>query len=426
MRRYLLTIFVLCILITGVKPPTACAEPMPQINVLIDELPVKFDVQPVIKDGRTLVPFRALAESLNVKVNWDNTKKTVTAADNNTTIILNTGNTTAYINNKPLTLDVPPLILNGRTLIPLRIFSEAFKCKVDWDNSVKTVRIISPPKSMTVVGFYALGGGNSRSWDDLFGTPYPETTPCNTDIVGELGFGWYSLDQQGYLATQSTTGWKRPDGWQNVLNTIANYDIKPEMTVHLTDKDSAIVNILNNPASVNRAVYTITEEARLYYKGVNLNFEGLGYRENGEQLAKTRQKFNEFVTLLAKELHSAGLSLTLTIHPLNSAYPGYDYKSLGQAADCIIIMAHDYGPKPEPASLVIQAVTMALKEVPADKLILGVSIPSETPVSIISKIGIAKRYNLKGISLWRLGLVSDEIWNSLRQNIIPRIINAHE
>lgn len=278
---------------------------------------------------------------------------------------------------------------------------------------------------MTVVGFYALGGGNSKSWDDLFGVPYPENTPGNTDIVNELGFGWYSLDQQGNLLTQSSTGWRRPEGWQSVLNTISKYDIKPEMTVHLTDKDGAIANILNNPDSVNTAVYTIAAEAKLYYKGVNLNFEGLGYRENGEQLSETRQKFNKFVVLLSQELHSAGLSLTLTIHPLNSAYPGYDYKSLGQAADCIIIMAHDYGPKPEPASLVIQAVTMALREVPADKLILGISVPSETPVSIISKVGIAKRYNLKGISIWRLGLVTDEMWSSLRQTIQTRIINTN-
>lgn len=48
------------------------------------------------------------------------------------------------------------------------------------------------------------------------------------------------------------------------------------------------------------------------------------------------------------------------------------------------------------------------------------SIPSETADSILSKVGVAKRYNLQGIAIWRLGLVSDKMWTALRSGVQPR------
>lgn len=45
--------------------------------VLLDGLPVTFDVYPVIQNGRTLVPFRAIVEALNVKATWDDAAQTV-------------------------------------------------------------------------------------------------------------------------------------------------------------------------------------------------------------------------------------------------------------------------------------------------------------------------------------------------------------
>ncbi|OPX90574.1 MAG: hypothetical protein A4E53_00966 [Pelotomaculum sp. PtaB.Bin104] len=96
---------------------------------------------------------------------------------------------------------------------------------------------------------------------------------------------------------------------------------------------------------------------------------------------------------------------------------GYDYQALGGLADRIIIMAYDYGAKPEPLDLVIEAVEMAGAVVSPEKLVLGISIPSETAESLQAKVGVAKRYGLDGIAIWRLGLVSDEMWNGLRSTI---------
>lgn len=419
MQKWFCTFALVLALVGGLALPAFAQEQEAEqqnIPVLIDGLPVAFDVQPAIENGRTLVPFRAIAQALHVAVSWDGDTQTVSATDGETSVRLQIGNTTAYHNDVPITLDVPPVIQNGRTLIPLRFFSEAFNCEVVWDGPNNTVRITSPPQEMVVTGFYALGDSKTSSWTDLFGKPYPETSNGNTDVVGELALGWYSLDRDGNLLTRSRTGWQRPDGWEKVLEAATDYKLKTEMVIHVTDGDDTISSLLMNMDAMTMAVNDITKESVLY-QGINLDFEGLGYQDDGEQLKAVQDHFNYFVRLLAEKVQAAGLDLTLTLHAPNSAYSGYDYKSLGEVADRIIIMAYDYGTRPEPDSLVMQAVEQALTVVPKEKLLLGIAIPSENPESILTKVGIAKRYQLGGIALWRLGLLTEEMWDALRKTV---------
>lgn len=416
MKRVVLLFVTTVFMLAAMSALPAFAQPTAPISVTVDGLAVAFDVHPAIRDGRTLVPFRAIAEDLNVNVNWDSTVQTVHATDGSNTLRLQIGSTTAYLNGTETALDVPPLIIDGRTLIPLRVFSEAFGCEVVWNANARLVTITSPPQPMTVVGYYALGDSRTSSWTNLFGRPYPETAPGRTDVVGELALGWYSLDTQGNLLTESTTGWQRPAGWENVLQAAAQYGLGTEMVVHMTNRDRALESMLRSRTAVEQAVAQIKREAALY-DGVNLDLEGLGLSAAGAELTRIRQDFTAFVSLLAAELRPAGKRLTLTLHAPNSAYKGYDYRALGASADRIVIMAYDYGPKPEPDHLVRSAVEAAASAVPAHKLILGISAPSETPASLVAKVGIAKRYKLDGIALWRLGLISDDMWDGLRRSV---------
>jgi len=386
------------------------------IQILLDGLPLKFDVPPIIKEGRTLVPFRVIAENLHINVLWDSATQTIKGETETSSLLLQIANNTALVNGQAVLLDVPPEISNDRTLIPLRFFSENLGCLVDWNQSEQTVIITSLPQKMPISGFYALGGGNSSSWGNLFKKSFPETERGNTDLVRKIALGWYSLDKSGNLLTESTTGWQRPSGWEKVLEAAAKYDVATEMLIHMTDKDAALSRLIANPVLTNRAVREILVEASSF-EGVNLDLEGLGWNEYGETLEITRANFTRFVSALYQELEKQGLTLTLTLHAPNSAYPGYDYQQLAQNCDEIIIMAYDYGTKPEPPELVLEAVEMAINLVPAEKLVLGISLPSETITSLPTKIGIAKRYQLKGIALWRLGLVSEEMWQTLRQSI---------
>ncbi|SHM81336.1 Copper amine oxidase N-terminal domain-containing protein [Caldanaerovirga acetigignens] len=414
-RLIFLVFFTIFVLTEGTNTPSFAQEMT--ISVLVDGLPVSFDVPPIIKDGRTLVPFRAVSEVLNVPVSWDEKSKIVTASDGGAYILLRIGDKTAYLNNTQITLDVPPMIMNGRMLIPLRFFSEAFGCNVEWDNASYTVRIVSPRRKMAIIGFYALGDSRTSSWTNLFGKPYPEHSKGNTDAVSELALGWYSLDKDGSLLTQSATGWQRPSGWEDVLKAASLYNLRTEMVIHATDSKRDISELISSKEAMEKLAEAIAEESKLY-SGVNLDLEGLGLNEGQEKLLETRQNFVQFIRILSEKLDPTK-TLTLTLHAPNSAYKGYDYKALSAIADRIIIMAYDYGSSPEPVDKVLQAIEMAKTEVPAEKLILGISMPRETAESLLTKIGIAKRYNLSGIALWRLGLVTKDQWEVLRKAVEP-------
>ena len=100
---------------------------------------IAFDQVPVIENGRTLVPLRAIFERIGADVQWDGATQTVTATKGDTSISLTINNTIAYKNGQAITLDVPAKILNGRTLVPVRFVADCFGVDVQWVQETQTV-----------------------------------------------------------------------------------------------------------------------------------------------------------------------------------------------------------------------------------------------------------------------------------------------
>ncbi|HHZ01554.1 MAG TPA: hypothetical protein GX396_01260 [Tissierellia bacterium] len=96
---------------------------------------------PIIEKGRTMVPLRAVFEVLNCNVKWEESTKSAVVEFGSTKIIIPADSTTAYINGKINTLDVPAKIVNNRIMVPLRFVSEAIDKTVIWDDENKTVLI---------------------------------------------------------------------------------------------------------------------------------------------------------------------------------------------------------------------------------------------------------------------------------------------
>lgn len=116
-----------------------------QIKVFADGNQLQFDVAPVIENGRTLVPVRAIFESLGATVSWDSKTNTVIAFKDKLKISLPIGKTTATVGNAINTLEVPAKIINNRTLVPLRFISEALGSTVSWNGTLKLITITSAP-----------------------------------------------------------------------------------------------------------------------------------------------------------------------------------------------------------------------------------------------------------------------------------------
>ncbi len=111
-------------------------------KVRVNDKLVKFEDQaPIIEDGRTLVPVRALSQTLGAKVNWNSSKRQAEITKGDINIVIPIDSDNAYVNGQTAYLDVPAEIMNGRTMVPLRFAAEALNIEISWDQDTKTVNI---------------------------------------------------------------------------------------------------------------------------------------------------------------------------------------------------------------------------------------------------------------------------------------------
>ena len=96
-------------------------------TILVNNEMDTLDVAPYIKDSRTYVPLRALAQSFGAEVNWDEETGEITVDGNGTKVVLEVGKTTYTVNDNEKTMDVAPELDSaaGRTLVPVRFVAEA-------------------------------------------------------------------------------------------------------------------------------------------------------------------------------------------------------------------------------------------------------------------------------------------------------------
>ena len=111
------------------------------VTVFLNDRKIKFDQIPVIDNGRTLVPLRAIFEKLGAEIEWNGETKTVTAVKGETKIELTVDSTNATKNGEAVNLDVPAKIVNGRTMIPVRFVADCFGVEVGWNEEMKQVQL---------------------------------------------------------------------------------------------------------------------------------------------------------------------------------------------------------------------------------------------------------------------------------------------
>jgi len=100
---------------------------------------IDLDVPPQIIEGRTLVPVRFISESFGCVVGWEASTGKITITRGNFRIELFKDKKAAYIDGKEYQLDVPAKIVSGRTLVPVRFISEGFGAEVIWIAETKTI-----------------------------------------------------------------------------------------------------------------------------------------------------------------------------------------------------------------------------------------------------------------------------------------------
>lgn len=103
-------------------------------NVTVDENTIANDAAPLLRNDRTMVPIRIITETLGGKVDWNGMVKEVTLTIDGKEIKMTIGRTLEKYN-------VAPVIIDGRTFVPVRFVADELGVTVAWDDATKTVTI---------------------------------------------------------------------------------------------------------------------------------------------------------------------------------------------------------------------------------------------------------------------------------------------
>lgn len=151
MKRTLVFVLSFCVILLFAKTVGASetntvillkiGSPVMRVNDI--DMPIDGQgTAPLAVNGRTLLPVRAIIEQMGGTVSWNDETKEVTLIYNNNVVQVAADREDAYINNTLLKLDVPPTVICGRTMLPIRFVCDAFNFDILWNANDQTIRII--------------------------------------------------------------------------------------------------------------------------------------------------------------------------------------------------------------------------------------------------------------------------------------------
>ena len=133
---------VLALMMTVALMPLTVLAETGAIRIMVDGAQVNTDVAPFIDDnGRTMVPVRFISEELDADVDWDGNTGTVTITLGTTKIELRIGSSILYKNGEGISMDTEAIIKDDRTFVPVRYIAQALLIGVGWDEDTRTVHL---------------------------------------------------------------------------------------------------------------------------------------------------------------------------------------------------------------------------------------------------------------------------------------------
>lgn len=159
-RVGLVFVFVLSIIL--LFPALSQAEEAAEkpIPVYYNDETLQFHIDPIILQGTTLVEFRPIFEKLGLLISWNPDTKTISGFKEGLSVELQLGSLIAKVNGVEQQLQLAPIIVNERTLVPLRFVGEAAGSYVQWNNVDRIIHLyrISPNKSTTTSNYSTIQG----------------------------------------------------------------------------------------------------------------------------------------------------------------------------------------------------------------------------------------------------------------------------
>lgn len=298
-----------------------------------------------------------------------------------------------------------------------------------------------------------------------------ESAKNNVEVFDEIKPFWYELGEAGAIVPLSESTAEEYSN-EAIHNFLIQNNIR--VTVSITNNYNTLKTklMLNNPHIKERHIRNIIELLKKNnFSGVEINYENMSPGD--------KDVFTQFIRDLSCALHKERKTLTLTLHPKSSHHPGnggakaQDWPELAKLADSFSIMCYDYShknTKPGPIApiwWVEEVISYAVSIIPTEKICLGIpnygydwrkgeakelyyedienlkkkyntqvqwseedSVPFlkykdktgeehqvwfEDKKSLLAKLDITQKYNLKGISVWTLGYDDPEMWQTIKK-----------
>ncbi len=152
MKKWLILVSVLLAMLFAL-PALASGN---YVDIIVDGSKINFpDQKPFIdsKTGRTYVPVRFVAEALGAKVNWIADTQTVVIEKDDKTVRIRIGSNSPTVNNDFIIIDAPAMLVDNRTMVPLRFVSQVLGSAVDWEEATRSVIITYNPRATLYKGY---------------------------------------------------------------------------------------------------------------------------------------------------------------------------------------------------------------------------------------------------------------------------------
>lgn len=121
-----------------------------EISIYINNQKIETPDAPYIKDSRTLVPIRVVSENLGVEVGWKQETKEVLLQKDGNNIVLPLGKNLYVHNGEEKPTDIAPELKNDRTFVPLRLIAELYGKQVNWDQNSYSALINDPGTEVVI------------------------------------------------------------------------------------------------------------------------------------------------------------------------------------------------------------------------------------------------------------------------------------
>lgn len=378
-------------------------------------------MEPILIDGRTLVPARDVFEEMGAEVSWDpNSKETIIKKDNNTVVFKINSNEAIKNSIDVIKLDVPAKIINDYTMVPLRAISDSLGYIVEWDNNIRTV-IIETPLEEKTEGVINITQDTTQIITETTTEIATETTTVDNNIIEPA----VNQKQDGIKIVWDQTSKPINDSaakrvpingldvisptWFEIKNNNGDIEDKGSLEYAKWAKeqgyqiwglvsnsfDAKIThNTLSSPEKRKKIINSLVEYAKKYnLDGINIDFENVA-KEDGKY-------YLQFIKEATPIFKQNGLVVSVDMYVPTPWTAHYQMAEVGKIVDYVIIMAYDehYSTSKESGSVsslpwAEKYMTEATKLVPKDKLIMGVPFytrvwtetkKSNGSVSVVSK-----------------------------------------